>query len=102
MDVAPNYFPEHLAELVKQGRELERDIDVLERDLALIDNAESGLPIYMRFMGHIEDVRLSFLHEYHRCKIKMTVVECIKAELDSRRMELESLKEELRNEYFNI
>ena len=102
MEVTINDFPESLTKLVKRGAGLERDIDVLERDLALIDNAESGLPIYMRFMGHIEDVRLSFLHEYYRCKIKMTVVECIKAELDSRRRELESLKEELRNEYFNI
>lgn len=79
MDVTPNYFPEHLAELVGKCRNLEQEIDVLERDLALIDNAESGIPVNMRFRGHSEDLHLCLLHEYYRYKIKMTVVECIKA-----------------------
>lgn len=63
MDVTPNYFPESLTELVKQGERLEREIEVLERDLALTN----------------------------------VVADCIKKDLDSRRMELESLKEQIKN-----
>ena len=97
MDVTPNYFPEHLAELVKRGAELEREIEVLERDLALINNNKNGLLFYMKLVGHAEDVHLYFLHAYHHYKIKKVVAECIKRDLNSRRMELESLKEQIKN-----
>lgn len=102
MDVTPNYFPESLTKLVKQGAVLEREIEVLEHDLALINNTKNGLLHYMKLVGHAEDVHLYFLHAYHHYKIKKVVADCIKRDLDSHRMELESLKEQIKNEYTNI
>lgn len=73
---------------------IKNDIQLLEKEIKAIRDEETGLPVYIRFSGTVEETDVRFINDCFRVNIKETVVKWLEQELRWKQCMLQALQGE--------